>query len=71
MYVDRCLAGIQAVQTLSRLNRSHSNKDKTFVVDFANEANAILAAFKTYYTTAELAETTDPNLILELNFKYL
>ncbi|WP_415410939.1 type I restriction endonuclease subunit R [Synechococcus sp. A10-1-5-9] len=69
MYVDRRLAGIQAVQTLSRLNRCHPNKDTTFVVDFANEANDILAAFKTYYATAELAEATDPNLILELKAK--
>ena len=69
MYVDRRLACIQAVQTLSRLNRCHPNKDKTFVVDFANEANDILAAFKTYYSTAELAEATDPSLILELKAK--
>ena len=69
MYVDRRLAGIQAVQTLSRLNRRHQNKDKTFVVDFANEANDILAAFKTYYSTAELVEATDPDLILELKAK--
>ncbi|CAI8160473.1 MAG: Type I restriction enzyme EcoR124II R protein [Prochlorococcus marinus str. MIT 9215] len=69
MYVDRRLAGIQAVQTLSRLNRCHPNKDKTFIVDFANEANDILAAFKTYYSTAELSEATDRNLILELKSK--
>ena len=69
MYVDRRLAGIQAVQTLSRLNRCHPKKDTSFVVDFANEATEILAAFKTYYATAELAEETDPNLILELKAK--
>ena len=69
MYVDRRLAGIQAVQTLSRLNRCHPKKDTTFVVDFANDANEILAAFKTYYATAELAGATDPDLILELKAK--
>ena len=69
MYVDRRLAGIQAVQTLSRLNRCYPSKKNTFVVDFSNEASDILAAFKTYYTTAELAEETDPNLILELKAK--
>ncbi|MCX5950551.1 MAG: DEAD/DEAH box helicase family protein, partial [Cyanobacteria bacterium] len=69
MYVDRRLDGIQAVQTLSRLNRCHPGKDTTFVVDFVNEPNDILAAFKTYYATAELAEATDPNLILDLKTK--
>jgi len=69
MYVDRRLDGIQAVQTLSRLNRCHPGKDTTYVVDFVNEPNDILAAFKTYYATAELAEATDPNLILDLKTK--
>jgi type I restriction enzyme R subunit len=69
MYVDRRLDGIQAVQTLSRLNRCHPGKDTTYVVDFVNESDDILAAFKTYYTTAELAEATDPNLILDLKTK--
>jgi type I restriction enzyme R subunit len=69
MYVDRRLDGIQAVQTLSRLNRCYPGKDTTFVVDFVNEPDAILAAFKTYYATAELAEATDSNLILDLKTK--
>jgi type I restriction enzyme R subunit len=69
MYVDRRLDGIQAVQTLSRLNRCHPGKDTTYVVDFVNEPNDILAAFKTYYATAELAVATDPNLILDLKTK--
>lgn len=69
MYVDRRLAGIQAVQTLSRLNRCHPGKQDTFVVDFVNEPNEILEAFKTYYETAELAGTTDPDLVLNLKAK--
>jgi Type I site-specific restriction-modification system, R (restriction) subunit and related helicases len=69
MYVDRRLDGIQAVQTLSRLNRCYPGKDTTYVVDFINEPDDILAAFKTYYATAELAEATDPNLILDLKTK--
>jgi type I restriction enzyme R subunit len=69
MYVDRRLSGIQAVQTLSRLNRCHPGKTTTYVVDFANEPDDILAAFKTYYETAELSEATDPNLILQLKAK--
>ncbi|MBX3480603.1 MAG: type I restriction endonuclease subunit R [Caulobacter sp.] len=69
MYVDRRLAGIQAVQTLSRLNRSYPGKDTTYVLDFANSADDILAAFRTYYQTAELAGMTDPNLVLDLKAK--
>lgn len=69
MYVDRRLAGIQAVQTLSRLNRAHPGKDTTFVVDFVNDPTEVLAAFKAYYETAELTTTTDPNLVFNLRAK--
>ena len=69
MYVDKRLAGIQAVQTLSRLNRAHPGKDTTYVLDFVNESSDILAAFKTYHTTAALADVTDPNLVLNLRAK--
>src|SRR5439155_3197932 len=50
MYVDKRLAGIQAVQTLSRLNRAHPGKDTTYVLDFVNDTEEVLAAFKTYHT---------------------
>ena len=69
MYVDKRLAGIQAVQTLSRLNRAHPGKDTTYVLDFVNDTDEVLAAFKTYHTTAELSATTDPNLVLNLRAK--
>jgi type I restriction enzyme R subunit len=69
MYVDKRLAGIQAVQTLSRLNRAHPGKDTTFVVDFVNDPTEVLDAFKTYHTTAELSATTDPNLVFDLKTK--
>ena len=69
MYVDKRLAGIQAVQTLSRLNRAHPGKDTTYIVDFINKPEEILEAFKTYYTTAELSATTDPNLVFDLRAK--
>jgi type I restriction enzyme R subunit len=69
MYVDKRLAGIQAVQTLSRLNRAHPGKDTTYILDFVNEPDDILAAFKTYYETAELAGVTDRNLVLDLRAK--
>lgn len=69
MYVDKRLAGIQAVQTLSRLNRCYSGKDTTYVLDFVNEPDDVLAAFKTYHTTAELSGVTDRHLILTLRAK--
>ena len=69
MYVDKRLDGIQAVQTLSRLNRSHPGKDTTYVVDFVNDPVEILASFKTYHTTAELSSTTDPHLVFNLRAK--
>ena len=69
MYVDKRLAGIAAVQTLSRLNRGYPGKDTTYVVDFVNDPEEILAAFKTYYETAELANVTDPNLVFDLRMK--
>ena len=69
MYVDRKLGGIQAVQTLSRLNRSYPGKDTTYVVDFINEPAAVLAAFRQYHKTAELAGVSDPNVVLDLRAK--
>ena len=60
MYVDKRLAGIQAVQTLSRLNRTHPLKKDTFVLDFVNDCDEIREAFKTYYEGAEMGEEADP-----------
>ena len=58
MYVDKRLAGIQAVQTLSRLNRAHPGKDTTYVLDFVNDAEEVLAAFKTYYDDGGAGRTS-------------
>ncbi|PWW48673.1 type I restriction enzyme R subunit [Melaminivora alkalimesophila] len=73
MCVDKRLAGIQAVQTLSRLNRAYSGphgvKDTTYILDFVNEPDDVLAAFRTYYETAELAGVTDPHLVYDLRAK--
>ena len=66
MYVDKRLAGIQAVQTLSRLNRAYPGKDTTYILDFVNDPEEVLAAFKTYYETAELEGVTDPHLVYDL-----
>jgi type I restriction enzyme R subunit len=69
MYVDKLLGGIQAVQTLSRLNRAHPGKDTTYILDFVNEPEEILKAFKTYYETAELKAVTDPHQVYDLRAK--
>ena len=71
MYVDKKLAGVECVQTLSRLNRTYPNKAETgtFVLDFFNEPEDILGAFQPYYQTAELADVSDPNLIFTLHDK--
>ncbi|MDX2375668.1 DEAD/DEAH box helicase family protein [Microbacterium sp. LRZ72] len=66
MYVDKKLGGVQAVQTLSRLNRTHPGKENTFVLDFVNEPDDVLEAFLPYYRKATLTATTDPNLIYDL-----
>lgn len=66
MYVDKLLYDIKAVQTLSRLNRSHPQKHDTFVLDFANKPEDIAKAFSTYYKTTILSGETDPNKLHDL-----
>ena len=66
MYVDKPLSGIKAVQTLSRLNRSHPGKVDTFILDFVNDMDLIKEAFQTYYTTTVLSEETDPNKLYDI-----
>jgi type I restriction enzyme R subunit len=66
MYVDKVLSGIQAVQTLSRLNRAHPQKHDVFVLDFMNDADTIQAAFADYYRTTILSRETDPNKLHDL-----
>ena len=66
MYVDKLLYDIKAVQTLSRLNRSHPQKHDTFVLDFANKPEDIAKSFSTYYKTTILSGETDPNKLYDL-----
>ncbi len=63
MYVDKRLDGVQAVQTLSRLNRMIPGKDAPFVLDFVNDAENIYRAFKPYYDRTELAAASDPSML--------
>ena len=64
MYVDKTLTGLAAVQTLSRLNRIHPEKDGTFVLDFVNESDDIRDAFAVYHG-GTVAPPTDPNLLFD------
>ena len=66
MYVDKPLAGVKAVQTLSRLNRAHPQKHDVAVLDFMNNTDVIEQAFAPYYRTTILAEETDPNKLHDL-----
>ncbi|MFJ2026528.1 type I restriction endonuclease subunit R [Streptomyces sp. NPDC087897] len=71
MYVDKKLSGVAAVQTLSRLNRTHrtaggERKRKTFVIDFANKPEDIKAAFEPYFKNATLETETDPYVVVHL-----
>jgi type I restriction enzyme R subunit len=59
MYVDKRLDGVQAVQTLSRLNRKIPGKTEPFVLDFVNPPDDIYTAFKPYYDATSLQETSD------------
>jgi len=61
MYVDKRLDGVQAVQTLSRLNRMIPGKDAPFVLDFVNDAENIYRAFKPFYDATSLQEVSDPS----------
>ena len=66
MYVDRKLKGLQAVQTLSRLNRTFPGKDNTFVLDFRNTIEDVQEAFRPYFEVTALEAMSDPNQIYEL-----
>jgi type I restriction enzyme R subunit len=65
MYVDKKLGGVNAVQTLSRLNRTAPDKEDTLVLDFANSADEILQSFQPYYEATLLTEATDPNKLYD------
>lgn len=71
MYVDKKLAGVECVQTLSRLNRTYPGKEisGTYVLDFFNEPEDVLKSFQEYYQTAELIDVSNPDLIYDLSEK--
>jgi len=67
MYVDKRLsAGVRAVQTLSRLNRTARDKDGVYILDFVNEIDEIKQAFEPYYAATIISEGTDINTLNDL-----
>jgi len=66
MYIDRKLAGLQAVQTLSRLNRTKVGKENTYILDFQNTMEDIQTAFRPFYEATSLEAMSDPNQVYEL-----
>lgn len=66
MYLDKKISGVEAVQTLSRLNRTYPGKDETYVIDFVNEPQTILDAFKMYDDGAELEMVQDVNVVYDM-----
>lgn len=66
MYVDKKLGGVRAVQTLSRLNRTHPDKEDTMVVDFKNDPEDIQSAFEDFYTKTRVKKGTNPQLVYDL-----
>ena len=71
MYVVKRLAGVQAVQTLSRLNRIAPGKTRTFVLDFVNDEDEIYKAFKPYYESTPLGEEVDPHKLSQLHHEMM
>ena len=66
MYVDKRLSGIQAVQTLSRLNRTSMGKEDTFVLDFVNKPEDIQESFQPYYGKTLVGERAEARQLYEL-----
>jgi type I restriction enzyme R subunit len=67
MYIDKKLAGLQAVQTLSRLNRTYPGKERTFILDFQNTMDDIKEAFRPYYELSSLEAVSDKNQVYQLD----
>ncbi len=66
MYLDKKVSSVEAVQTLSRLNRTYPGKDETYVIDFANEPQTILDAFRMYDDGAEMESVQDVHVVYDM-----
>ena len=66
MYVDKKISGVEAVQTLSRLNRIFPGKDKTYIIDFVNDPEEILAAFQTFHRDVKMADIQQFDIVYDI-----
>lgn len=66
MIVDKKLRGVKAVQTLSRLNRCHPDKEDTFILDFVNTKEEILEAFQPFYQETYLEQEINTDTIYKV-----
>lgn len=71
MYIDRRLSGLQAVQTLARLNRIYPGKTRTYILDFRNTVEEIQDAFRPYYNATTMEDVSDPNQVYNLHARLL
>ena len=71
LYVDKSLSGIQAVQTLSRLNRTCAGKTDTFVLDFRNKTDDIYKAFKPFYEVTQAEDLLDAQKLYDLQHQVM
>jgi type I restriction enzyme R subunit len=72
MFLDKPVVDRNAVQTVSRLNRCHEGKKDVVVVDFTNNASAILKAFAKYRKgTSFVPDDPDPELCTKLHAEIL
>jgi type I restriction enzyme R subunit len=69
MYIDKKLAGVHAVQTLSRINRIYPGKEDTFILDFVNEPEEIQKAFQPFYEGTTIEKEPDPNKLYDFKTK--
>ena len=69
MYVDKRLAGVATVQTLSRVNRTYPNKEETFILDFVNDPEEVRLDFEPFFKTAQLSGVSDPNIVHNIQTK--
>ncbi len=65
MFIDKKLRGVKAVQTLSRLNRSHKGKTDTYILDFINTTEDIKSSFQPFFEETLLSDAVDVNVVYE------
>lgn len=67
LYVDKKIANdIEIVQTYSRLNRTATGKDTVYIIDFVNDEETVLKAFKKYDSGAVMEKAQNLDIIYDI-----